>query len=301
MEDQPRPCKLCQEPAQLQLSHILPAFAFRWLRESAGGGHLRNSITPNQRVQDGEKRYWLCNACELLFGKSEKLFADRVFYPYLENEAGAYHYGPWLLHFCASVSWRILVASLDDKHLHKWEPGALDAAYVAEQYWRDYLLGRLPHPGPYQQHLLPFSQIESTGEGFPPNINRYLMRAIQMDLCQGTKTTFTFAKLGRFAIFGFVRGPEPGQWRGTKVNANQGQISPRKYVLPVGLWNYLTEKSHAVRTALESVSDVQQRKIEEALQRKRETFVGSDAYAAMQADIESFGSAAFSAERLHEP
>lgn len=301
MENQPRPCKLCQEHARLQLSHILPAFAFRWLRESAGGGHIRNLTTPNRRVQDGEKRYWLCSACEQLFGKSEKLFADRVFYPYLENEAGAYHYGPWLLHFCASVSWRILVESLEDKHLHKWEPVALDAAYVAEQHWRDYLLDRLPHPGPYQQHLLPFSQIASASEGLPPNINRYLMRAIQMDVCQGTKTTFTFAKLGRFAIFGFIRGLEPGQWRGTKVNANQGVISPRKNSLPAGVWNYLIEKSHEVRAALESVSDIQQRKIDVALLRDRDTFVGSDAYAAMQADIESFGSAAFFAEEPHEP
>lgn len=251
-------------------------------------------------MQDGEKRYWLCTACEQLFGKSEKLFADRVFYPYLENEAGTYRYGTWLLHFCTSVSWRILTASLDDKHLHQWEPGALEAALVAEQHWRDFLLGKTPHPGPYQQHLLPFTQIESAGHGLPPNINRYLMRAIQMDLCQGTRSTFTFAKLGRFAICGFVRGPEPGQWRGTKVNANQGQISPETYVVPSGLWNYLTEKSRAVRAALESVSDVQQRKIGEELQRKRGAFVGSDAFAAMQADIDSFGSAAFAAEKPNE-
>jgi hypothetical protein len=227
-------CRLCGTVAPLQLSHLLPAFVFRWLRESAGGGHLRSSVSPNQRVQDGEKRYLLCSSCEQLFGRSEKLFADRIFYPYLQDEGGTYAYGPWLNRFCTSVSWRVLRASLEDQHLHQWEPGAIEAAYAAEQHWRECLLGMLPHPGPYQQHLLPFSQIANAGAELPTNINRYLTRAIQMDLCQGTGTTFTFAKLGRFAIIGFIRGPKPGEWRGTKIHANQGLINPRKYTVPAG-------------------------------------------------------------------
>ena len=292
-------CRLCGSRATLRLSHLLPAFVFRWLRDSAGGGHLRNSVTPNQRVQDGEKRHLLCDRCEQLFGGFEKLFADKIFYPYLQNEAGTYSYGPWLSQFCTSVSWRILRTSLDDQHLHKWQPGALEAAYAAEQHWREYLLDQQPHPGAYRQHLLPFSQVAEATADLPANINRYLTRAIQMDLCQGESTTFTFAKLGRFAVFGFVRGPQD-QWRGTKVHANQGSVHPRKYTLPAGLWNYLTEKANAMRAALEGMSDVQQQKVEQAFRSKADAFVGSDAYAAMQADIEQFGNAAFSSKRAHE-
>jgi hypothetical protein len=67
------------------------------------------------------------------------------------------------------------------------------------------------------------------------------------------------------------------------------------------VWNYLTEKADAVRIALEGVSDVQQCKIEQSFRLKKDAFIGSDAYAAMQADIEQFGDAAFSKERRDEP
>lgn len=291
------PCRLCCKPAELQLSHILPAFVFRWLRDSAGGGHFRSSDRPNLRVQDGAKQYWLCRECESLFGHSEKLFADRVFYPYLDNEAGIHPYGPWLLRFCISVSWRVLKASLNDEHPREWDQAALDAANAAEQRWREVLLSESPHPGPFQQHLIPFGRIASTTADLPPSINRYLMRAIQMDMCGNSKTTFTFAKLGRFAIIGFIRGPEPGEWRGTKVHANEGSISPRKYVLPTGFLNYLTEKSREINNALESVSDAQRQKIEQALHRNRDSYVGSDAFSAMLADVEQFGRAALSQEK----
>ena len=52
-------CRLCDTESELQLSHILPAFAIRWLRESSGTGHVRGTAAPNLRVQDGEKRHLL--------------------------------------------------------------------------------------------------------------------------------------------------------------------------------------------------------------------------------------------------
>jgi len=67
-------CRLCQADADLQLSHILPAFVFRWLRESAGGNPIRNTSTPNLRVQDGLKRYWLCS----LLRRVVRCFRDYV-------------------------------------------------------------------------------------------------------------------------------------------------------------------------------------------------------------------------------
>lgn len=287
------PCALCGSRAPLHLSHILPAFVIRWLRESAGGNPIRNSQDPNRRVQDGEKRYLLCSECEQRFSKWEKRFADHVFYPYLKDEAGTYPYGPWLLQFCVSVSWRVLKLSLEESNLHEWQPGVLDAAQLAEERWRSFLLGNVPHPGPFEQHLIPFSQILPSGQGEPSNINRYLTRAVQIDLCQGTSVAFTFAKLGRFGICGFIVAPTSNRWVGTKVNANEGRISPRAYRLPAGLWRYLIAKAKDVRAALASVSPVQHKKIEENLLRNQNRFVGSDAFKAMQADIDQFGSAAF--------
>lgn len=75
-------CQLCGSESILQLSHILPAFVFRWMRETSGNGHLRFGEAPNLRVQDGLKRHWLCASCESLFARSETAFADQLFHPY---------------------------------------------------------------------------------------------------------------------------------------------------------------------------------------------------------------------------
>lgn len=68
-------CRLCQNTAELQLSHVIPAFVFRWKRETAGGGYLRMGAAPNKRVQDGIQRNLLCAACEARFSQWEGLFA----------------------------------------------------------------------------------------------------------------------------------------------------------------------------------------------------------------------------------
>jgi len=56
-------CRLCQNTEELQESHIIPAFAFRWLR-GPYEGYLRQTLEPNKRVQDGLKLPFLCKQCE---------------------------------------------------------------------------------------------------------------------------------------------------------------------------------------------------------------------------------------------
>jgi len=48
-----------------------------------------------------------------------------------------------------------------------------------------------------------------------------------------------------------------------------------------------------VHAALASVSEVQQAKIEESFRTKLDEYTGSDAFAAMRADVEMFGDEAF--------
>lgn len=287
-------CRLCQADSELQLSHILPAFSYRWLRESSGNGHIRNSLNPNQRVQDGIKRYWLCASCEGLFSRSETAFAGRLFHPYLAASGKVIRYSDWLLKFCTSVSWRVLRFYRDEGHLNDWEPNALAHVSEAEIVWREFLLGKRPNPGVFQQHLLPVDQISSASADLAPNINRYLMRAIHMDFCRGSRSIFTYSKLGRFIILGFVHEPNLDHWKGTRVLATHGFVEPRKYVIPRALADYLNEKATKMRDALDSVSDRQKAKIDEAFRSNVDKFANSDAFVAMNADIELFGREAFS-------
>lgn len=287
-------CRLCQKQAELQNSHILPAFAFRWLKESAGNGHIRFGENINQRVQDGMKRYWLCTTCEGILNRSETAFANNLFYPYLEKSGNHFHYSRWLLHFCASLSWRILLLHLEEHPPKDWDKSDIELLSKAESVWREYLLGDRPHPGSFRQHLLPLDRIESTSGSFVSNINRYLMRAIDTDICRGDSNIFTYVKLGRFIVLGFVREPNPNRWKGTKINANKGIVGPKEYVLPKPFGEYLNKKAQRMSELLNSVSDKQQAKIDSAFRKNIDNYIGSDAFQAMTADINMFGDEAFS-------
>lgn len=155
------------------------------------------------------------------------------------------------------------------------------------------MLGELQHPGEHQLHLVPMDEISSTSMDLPSNMNRYIMRAIHMDLCQSTGSMFTYAKMGRFIVLGFVHEPHPNHWKGTKVHVNSGLIAPQKYVLPKPFGEYLMQKAQAMRDALESINDRQLEKIDKALKQNIDRYAESDAYRAMNADVTLFGNKAF--------
>ena len=52
-------CALCHQNSELELSHIIPKFAIRYLKETSIG-QLRSTDNPNSTIQDGEKHYLLC-------------------------------------------------------------------------------------------------------------------------------------------------------------------------------------------------------------------------------------------------
>ncbi len=286
-------CKLCAQDKPLLLSHITPAFVFKWARDTAGGSHLRSTAEPNLRAQDGLKYHWLCADCETLFSKDERTFAYRLFHPYLENSAGRYPYGPWLLRFCTSVSWRLLHLTLERGQFEDdWTTESIAHLRHVETIWREYLLGARLHPGQYRQHILPLDIIQQATDDTAPNINRYLARAIQTDLCRNSQSTFTLAKLGRFAVFGMIQ-PDVQPWKGTIVRANEGTIEPKKYVLPSTLWSYFNQKANEAGEAIAAVSDKQHAKIDENFRKNIDHFPNSDSFRAMQADVEMFGDRAF--------
>ena len=100
-------CRLCKQHADLQVSHILPAFVFKWLKKD---GFIRHSAKINKRTQDGAKEKWLCAECEELLCGWEAKFFNSLFHPLCYEDAlPAISYGDWLLKFCVSVSWRSLL------------------------------------------------------------------------------------------------------------------------------------------------------------------------------------------------
>ncbi|MGQ0556588.1 MAG: hypothetical protein ACT4PN_11675 [Nitrospiraceae bacterium] len=237
-----------------------------------------------------------------MFSRTETHFANKVFYPYTSDSSSRIIYGDWLLRFCVSVSWRVLQFYKEKLSLNSLGSDEALRITEAEATWKAFLLGQRPHPGSFRQHLLPFDAIESITftQDLSPNLNRYLMRTTDMDLCGGDTASFVYSKLGPFVILGFIRQDRPNQWQGSTVHLKTGQMEPRKYTINRGLFDYLNARARLVAELQSGISPRQAQKSDEARRANVENYVGSDEFLAMLNDLRMFGEAAFTRDDLPE-
>lgn len=270
-------------------SHVLPAFVFRWLRERSGkGGHIRNTDKPNVRVQDGLKQPWLCGACEGHFGQYETAFATRVFHPW---HSGDYRipYQDWMLKFAVSISWRVLKFARDKNPTAIYSEEQKRLMEEAAARWRAFLKGEVPHPDKFEQHLLIVDFVEETSiDGLPENFNRFMTGAVTLDIVGSDQSLMTFAKMGRFMIFGIIQ-KGPNRWEGTKIHVRDGLLKPDKFVIPAGLIDLFRQKASIVSSAMANVTDTQRAKIDKRVEENLDAFSVSDQFASIMADADMFG------------
>ncbi len=112
------------------MSHVLPAFVFRWAKETSITGYLRFGKSPHRRAQDGLKVPLLCSRCEALLNLWERKFATQIFHPYNADEGLRAAYGDWMLKFCVSVSWRVLTYFTSLDGLADWPEAKRSAVSV---------------------------------------------------------------------------------------------------------------------------------------------------------------------------
>lgn len=285
-----QPCALCGTHGTLKVSHIVPAFVFRWLRETSSTGHIRAGDAPARRVQDGLKKPWLCGPCEALFSALERRFCNELFNPWSAGDVRRVDYGEWLIRFCVSVSWRVLRHGMDQQPIGHLNEAQQVAARGAEETWRRFLLGELPHPGRYEQHIIPWIGPLKGGpqDDLPDNFNRYLMRGTGIDVfTTGGGAAFTCAKMGRFSLFGTIT-PTLDKWEGTKVHLH-GRLPCLQLVFPGFLRTYLKEQALKLKAADRAIPAHHRARIEEELLQNLTRFHASDQYAVMMHDADAFG------------
>lgn len=281
-------CRLCWREVPLVTSHIIPAFVYRELKRTSATGHMRFSSNPNVRVQDGLKLPWLCNDCEQRFSAWERKFANEVVIPWSDGRNFT-RYGDWLLKFCVSVSWRVLVYAKGLSGLSKYTPEQEKLCKLAESTWREFLLGDRSHPGQFEQHLIIWDFTNETSvSDLPTNFNRFIMNSIMLDIVGGTNSTYSWSKLGRFQIFGTIAHGS-NKWENTKVRVREGVLKPGQVVLPAPLLDLYKEKAKITEKAQDSISDAQFAKIDAALMANIDQFIDSRTFQAIQADAEMFG------------
>lgn len=291
-------CKLCQRASRLQQSHVIPKFVIRWLKDTSPT-HIRGLADINRRIQDGPTRPWLCEDCEQRLSAWEKPFAEQVFLPIhsASTEIVQPKYGPWALKFATSIAWRALLW-VQEGGLERFSPTDLCEADAASRTWREFMLDERPHPGRFEQHILPLDTPEQISGGyFSPHLSRYLLRAVSVDVIGARSYCVVHAKLCRLVMVGFLRVETPRKWKGTKLHVKTGRVGSPEYHIPASLIQYWNDQANKMGQALYGgMSERQRQKVADALQRlPPEQVAGSEVFRALRTDIRFTGSRAFCA------
>ena len=289
-------CGLCEISADLRQSHIIPSFVFEWLLNTSATGFIRFGEAPNLRVQDGWKPKMLCGDCEQKFALLEKRFAESCFYPIVNGDKSQIHYGTWMLKFATSVSWRVLRSFKAIGGLDGFPQKILDAAEDALSTWKAFLLDEEPHPGRHEQHLILLDGIVSTSlHNVPANVNRYLLRALEIYVAYTPDSAVTYAKMGKFVLFGFIENPYPRRWKGTKINANEGRFGVRDIELPLNVGEFIMDRARLATEKTKQISEKQRIRITETYRKDMDRAANSETIRAMTHDVLLFGDSAFEA------
>lgn len=287
-------CRLCHSESVLKESHFIPKFIGKWVKNTGITGYLRESNEVHKRAQDIAKEHWLCGACEGLFSQWEREFANKVFYPFVNEGASVARYGEWMSKVCASLSWRTLtyVRSKNDggKNLDAFSRSLDDA----ELHLRRYLLGEEKNLNQYEQHVFPLERIESTTAlGLPPNINRYFLRTMAMDIVGNTTDLYVYTKLPSFIILGVIEAEEITRMRSSRIALKHGKISPRVYHWPTGFMNYIVEKAQGISDAYGRIPERHRAGFDEYIRKHPEKAANSKLMEAFLYDHAQFGEKVF--------
>jgi hypothetical protein len=202
-------------------------------------------------------------------------------------------YGEWFLKFCVSISWRVLLLAREEG-----TSGAIPNADKALETWRRFLRGELPHPAGFEQHCIPFGTVDADDRSrLPGNINRYVLRAIEIDIPRSNDFCFSYAKMGPIAVLGFTDLKNPKEWPSSKVHLREGTIGGRVYQFPQELWTYWEDRSRRYGRVSQQISPRQRaianQSAASAATLEPDRVANSHWFRAMQQDFELLGGRAF--------
>lgn len=163
----------------------------------------------------------LCADCEQLLGLDEKLFSERIFVPYHDQNKQEFEYGPWLRKFIVGLHWKVLAVK------NEQYPEHIEAHYTkAELDWRQFLLGNAASPGSGDFHLFFSDVVENASSELPSKINWYLSRGFDVTpIFSDSGMAGVYAMIAKTITFSYLTPPsgDRDKMAGTQV-AEEGVI-----------------------------------------------------------------------------
>ena len=268
-------CRLCGSKAELRSSHIIPRFAIQWLKDTTPTGYIRGHQV-NRRLQDARTVPLLCESCEQACSRNERIFAERVFRPYLYESCREFDYGEWLLRFAVSLAWRTVAAGprLSDDHPLEQQT----ALARAMRAWKRYVLNQSPNPGPYSHHMFLGNEVNFGDDPPPEGFYSYLLRSCDTTLIVGDRDLLSYTKLGPILFASYIIPAKPVGWHGTKLSLT-GRITQKQTLANDGFTSFLARRRDEAM-ADRQISDRQVERMRRDLLKNREQALSSDSYRA---------------------
>ncbi len=288
-------CKLCSNEGVLKESHFIPKFVGKWIKKTSVTGYIREKNKVHKRAQDIAKEYWLCGDCEQLFSAWEREFANKVFYPFVDQGSSVAKYNNWMSKFCASISWRTLTFIRSKKPSEETDQEQSIMLDKTQEHLKKYLLGETSNLNEYEQHLFPLEKIASTDSNeLPTSINRYFLRTIGMDIVGNSIDQYIFTKMPSFILLGVIKAKNLKAMRSSRIAINSGQLSPRAYRWPDGFASYIFEKADEVIQLHRNIPQQHLDSFNKYIKGNPEKVIKSKQFQAFLEDYNRFGSDVFS-------
>ncbi len=239
----PTRCALCLEDRKLHKSHIIPAFVARHLKDTSATGYLI-SAESNARVQGLPTDQLLCSECEQRFSLWEKEFSSQYFPKIQADPYSGFDYGPSLLKFAVSLSWRVLIT--DRAGLTNEFPSWKKKIDSTLENWRRYLLGYQKNPlSVHHLFVLAGSAFELPSEAHPKTL-QYLMRAVDATELIGSTTLAVYSKLLRALFYSPLFPANPAGWEKTRIHSGPGSLPPDQVISMLHFGSFLQTRVNEV-------------------------------------------------------
>jgi 5-methylcytosine-specific restriction endonuclease McrA len=265
---QERTCGLCGAKKELRLSHIIPKFIVKWLKDTSASGFLRTGDT-GYRIQDTFKINLLCQDCEELFSAWETYFAEQIFYPFQDGKTKL-PYDDRLNKFMLSIAWRLLRV-----HVYELVDDPIRRGYTetALEKWKDYLLDKTKELKPYENHIFFLDNLDRQSTELPDKFLWYTLRSIDSIIATLSKDeVFTFAKIPGILLVSSINPTEFGGWKVSKLDAD-GMIELPQKITHEDIVQFLVSRS--TMTMQIKLSKSEQDKIATAIKNKGEKILES--------------------------
>ena len=261
-----KPCRLCGEDKPLCESHIFPKFYWDWMKETGGTGYFRSLTYPNQRQQDGYKRYLLCKGCEGRFSALETAAARDVFRPLVQDSGVTVTYDGRFFRFAISLLWRNLATNLDDGF-----PRIDSSLSEVDLAWRLYLLEKAPLDRFDRLHMFIVPGIPLPPA---PPASMYLTRLADYSVATlNDEPIAVFAKFANLIFWLELKQSVGTRWVGTSIQEGPGTLRSGGQQIEGLFANFLVERAEMCAAAHRRVSaemSAQQKAKIEALGKKNE-------------------------------